>query len=253
MNRLSIIVTTLNAINQIGLLFASLSLQDNKNFDIIVVDADSTDGTIDFVRQFNLPVQLIISPRAGIYKGINIGIEASKTDYYLVCGSDDELSPNAVNTILEDISRNTESDLLLYAVKKGNVICRPNFPTKIRKILGWQSIVASHSVGAVIKRQLHLKFGYYNLKHPILADGYFFSKVFNHGGTFVISDAVVGSFAIEGLSSRNLYNNIFTTFLIQIEVSSFFLQLGLLAYRLIKHRKNVNDVSSIENNCPVKS
>ena len=249
MNRLSIVVTTLNAINQIGLLFASLNLQDNKNFDIIVVDADSTDGTIDFVRQFNLPVQLIIDPRASIYKGINIGIEASKTDYYLVCGSDDELYPNAISTILEDISKNSEADLLLYAVKKGNSICRPNFPTRIRKVMGWQSIVASHSVGTVIKKQLHLQLGYYNLKHPILADGYFFSKVFDRGGNFIISESVIGSFAIEGLSSRNLYNNIFTTFLIQIEISSFFLQLGLLMYRLIKHRKSVTDLSNVSNNC----
>jgi len=236
MSRLSIIVTTLNAFKKIDSLFSSLMLQVNRNFDLIIVDANSTDGTIEFIRNSSLPVQLIISPGAGIYEGINTGIHASTNEYYLVCGSDDELLPDAVGTILSDISNN-RSDLLLYAVKKDGIICQPNMPSKLRRVVGWQSIVASHSVGAVIKKELHDKLGYYDVKYKILADGHFFSNVFNTKSAIFISRTVVGRFDTTGISHRNLYSNIFTTFLIQIEVSPFFYQLCLLIYRLVKYKR----------------
>ena len=239
MNRLSVIVTTLNAINQIGLLFDSLARQENKQFDVIIVDANSTDGTIDFIRTSKLQVTLIISPGASIYEGINIGIQASKNEYYLVCGSDDILFPEAVGIILNDISAGTDNDLLLYAVKKDEIVCKPYKPTPWKKTMGWQSIVASHSVGSVIRKNLHYEFGFYSPKYNILADGYFFSKVLQTDRNIFISNDMIGSFSVKGISSRNLYRNIFATFLIQIEARSFFPQLLLLIYRLAKHRKTV--------------
>jgi glycosyltransferase involved in cell wall biosynthesis len=233
---LSIIVTTLNSNGKIQGFLGSILNQDTRNFSIIIVDGGSTDGTIDTIRKCDLPIHLIVKPGISIYGGLNCAIEVCNADYYIVCGSDDELSVDAVSIILYDINHRVNSDLYLYSIKKGNSICKSYKPTPFRKILGWQSIVASHSVGCVIKKKLHEKLGYYSPKYKILADGYFLTKILNSGINIFVSKNILGTFSITGTSNKSYYENIFVTFLIQIKFKAFFPQLILLIARLIKYR-----------------
>ncbi len=234
---LSIIATTLNCNDKIQRFLNSIINQDKHDFSVIIVDGGSIDGTIDTIRKCNFPINLIVKPGISIYGGLNCALEICNTDYYMVCGSDDELSKDAISIILHDITHRVDYDLYLYSIKKGNSICKSYKPTPFRKLLGWQSIVSSHSVGTIIKSSLHQELGFYSLKHRVLADGYFFSKLFIVKTNFYISKQVTGVFALDGLSNRNYYDNIFTTFLIQIESYSFLPQLLLLIYRLIKYRR----------------
>jgi glycosyltransferase involved in cell wall biosynthesis len=238
MKTLSIIVTTLNSNIKIKNFLESISNQDTQDFSLIIVDGGSTDSTIETIKNFKFPINFILKPGISIYGGINCALDACKSDYYLVCGSDDELYYNAVSTVLLDINQHPEFDLYLYSINKGNSVCKSKKPSKIRKFLGWQTIISSHSVGTVISKALHQEFDFYSLEYPILADGHFFSKVFNTNKNIYISNKTIGNFSLDGLSNKNIYNNIFTTFTIQIESYSFFPQLLLLIYRLIKYRKS---------------
>ncbi len=235
MNRLSVIITTLNVNGLIQILLSSLANQNTKNFDIIIVDGGSSDGSQEVIEAFPLTIDLIIKKGVSIYGGLNEGVAICKTEYYIVCGADDSLYPDAIATILTDIGT-TDNDLLLYSVEKDSSIYSSYYPTNFKKFLGWQSIVASHSVGTVIKTNLHTEFGNYSEKHSVLADGYFFSKVFSTKKSVFISRKVLGNFSVNGVSNRNFYTNIFILFLIQIESNMFFPQLGLLVLRLIKYR-----------------
>lgn len=236
MKTLSIIVTTLNSNNTIQRFLKSIANQDTSNFSLIIVDGGSTDGTIEAIKKFQIPISFILKPGVSIYGGINYALEACKSNYYLVCGSDDELNSKAISAILHDINQFPDYDLYLYSVIKGNSVYEPRRPSKIRKRLGWQTIISSHSVGTVIKTVLHQEFNFYSLDFPILADGYFFSKIFKRNKKVYVSNKTIGMFSLEGLSNKNYYNNIFTTFLIQIESYSFLPQLILLIFRLIKYR-----------------
>jgi len=234
-NKLSVIITTLNAGKFIRSLLNSLKNQDTQTFDIIIVDGGSVDGTVDIINSYKL-VNLLVQPGVSIYGGLNIAIEACKTPYYLICGADDFIYSHAINTVLADIERIGDPDIVLYSVKKGGLIVKPNYPSKFRRILGWQSIISSHSVGSVIKTNLHNKLGMYSERYKILADGYFFSEVFSYTKSVYISENVIGEFSIQGISNKNFYENIFTMFLIQIKSHAFFPQLILLVFRLVKYR-----------------
>ena len=155
MKTLTIIVTTLNSNNKIQRFLKSIANQDTNNYSLIIVDGGSTDGTIEVIKNFPIPINLILKPGVSIYGGLNYGLEACKSNYYLVCGSDDELNSNAVSTVLFDINQSPDYDLYLYSIIKGNFANNANKPSKIRKFLGWQTIISSHSVGTVINTELH--------------------------------------------------------------------------------------------------
>ena len=237
-NKISIIITTLNSSNVIRNILDSLSGQTTSDFDLIIIDGGSTDDTIQIINKYNVVSTLTIKEGLSIYEGINLGISFCKTQYYLVCGSDDELYPNAIEIILNTIQSN--ADLYIFSVYHGDKLVKGRQPNLINRIKGWQSIITSHSVGTVIKKKLHETLGHYETKVPILADGLFLTKLLNDiKYSKFISEEIIGNFGIQGTSSKNYYNNIFTTFIIQCKFYNFYLQLVILLYRLMKYRKQL--------------
>jgi glycosyltransferase involved in cell wall biosynthesis len=242
MNKLSIIVTTLNSSKVITNLLDSLKNQTSKNFDLIIIDGGSIDETVNIIKNYNLTTHLSIMDGLTIYEGINKGITFCNTEYYLVCGSDDILFPNSIEIILETFISN--NDIYIFSVYKGKKIIIGKKPTLLNRIQGWQSIISSHSVGTVIRTSIHHTLGFYDTKISILADGYFLTKVLKDKRyNKIISNEIIGNFGVEGTSNKNFYNNIFTTFLIQIKFYNFYLQLFILVFRLLKYRKiiKIND------------
>lgn len=237
-NKISIIITTLNSSNVIRNILDSLSGQTTSDFDLIIIDGGSTDDTIQIINKYNVVSTLTIKEGLSIYEGINLGISLCKTQYYLVCGSDDELYPNSIEIILNSIQSN--ADLYIFSVYHGDKLVKGSQPNLINRIKGWQSIITSHSVGTVIKKNLHETLGYYETKVSILADGLFLAKLLNDTKySKFISEEIIGNFGIQGTSSKNYYNNIFTTFIIQCKFYNFYIQLVILLYRLMKYRKQL--------------
>ena len=235
MINISIIVTTLNSSSVIRNLFDSLEKQTSNNFNVILIDGGSKDDTVEIVKKYKCLTLLSVKEGLSIYEGINLGIELCKTKYYVVCGSDDILFPTAIEILNNKICDN--ADLYIFSVYQGEKLVNGNKPTKINRLLGWQSIISSHSVGTLIKTELHEDLGYYDTGVSILADGLFLTKVFNnHNLHKVVRPEIIGKFSISGASYKNFYNNIFTTFIIQTNYFNFFLQLLILVYRLLKYR-----------------
>lgn len=232
---LSIIVTTLNSSNVIRELLNSIESQTSLDFNLIIVDGGSIDDTVKIINSYNCVTNLEISNGIGIYEGLNLAVSMCKTKYYIVCGSDDILFPNAVEIINKSIL--SSADLYIFSVFMGGNLVEGNSPTLLRRIFGWQSIISSHSVGTVIKTDLHNNLGYYDSKVKILADGLFLTKVlYNNNFSKVISKEIVGKFGVDGASNKNYYNNIFTTFVIQSSFYNYYIQLILLIFRLIKYK-----------------
>ena len=235
MPNFSVVVTTLNCSSIIRELLNSLESQTTLDFNLIIVDGGSTDDTVNIIKSYRCVTKLVISKGLGIYDGLNLAISLCDTKYYLVCGSDDFLFPNAVEIINKSILSN--ADLYIFSLFQGEKLVKGEYPNLFNRLLGWQSIISSHSVGTVIKTNLHSSLGYYDSKVTILADGLFLTKVlYDKKLLKVISNEIVGKFGMFGSSNKNFYNNIFTTFIIQSKFYNFYLQLFLLLLRLIKYR-----------------
>lgn len=107
---ISIIIICKNEVaNIIQSIEAALTQKSIENIEVIVVDGMSTDGTYELVEKtYKNNILLLKNTKMVAPAGMNLGIEAAKGDYILICGARSILSSNYVETCV-DILRNSKS------------------------------------------------------------------------------------------------------------------------------------------------
>ncbi len=99
----SIVTVTLNNRKGLTRTAASISGQECKDFEWLIIDGGSTDGTIEDLKSYN--AALISEPDQGIYDAMNKGIVMAKGDYILFLNAGDCLSnPDILAKIQSTIS-----------------------------------------------------------------------------------------------------------------------------------------------------
>ena len=104
----SIVTITRNNVKGIQATYASIAAQSEKNFEWVVIDGASTDGTIEFLKTGTSEIQrknMFSEPDKGIYDAMNKGIKAARGDYIIFLNAGDKL---ASDKVLAMLARNTE-------------------------------------------------------------------------------------------------------------------------------------------------
>lgn len=90
--KFTIVTSTYNAGDALRATARSLEKQLYKNFEWIIIDGASTDGTVDLARGFgSLVTKLISEPDTGIYSALNKALPFVSGDWVLFLGAGDEL------------------------------------------------------------------------------------------------------------------------------------------------------------------
>lgn len=99
----TILTPTYNRAYALPALKASLDAQTESNFEWLIVDDGSSDGTADLVGKWietsAYPVKLIRSPNGGKHRALNKGIPEAKGDWIYIVDSDDVLPLDALEKI----------------------------------------------------------------------------------------------------------------------------------------------------------
>lgn len=232
--QLSIITTTYNCKADIGAYFEAFAALEQSKFDWIVVDAASTDGTAQFLRdRAERFAYFVTEPDAGFYFGLNKAVASVKTPYYMVFGADDRPSTTLLDDVLPLLSAG--SPLVLGAVRlmPNRSIKRPGARWLHNVILS--KAVSHHSVGTVIKTDIHERFGRYDTSFALLADGLFLKRILKSPVPVQRTNAVFGEFMLGGMSTKQEIRSMAEIFQLQVaEGSNAPLQLLLLAARVAK-------------------
>ena len=106
--KLSVLVPTYNSSNTIERLIHSLSNQIFKDFEIVFIDDNSTDNTVDLIlkalENSNIPSQLIVNEtNKGPGYSRNRGLEKANGDYIVFIDSDDIVREDHLSTFYENI------------------------------------------------------------------------------------------------------------------------------------------------------
>ncbi len=241
MPTISIVTITLNEENNLPALFASLRAQTDKDFDFIVMDGASKDGTIALLQGAgDLVTQCTSEPDFGFFDALNKAVRQVRTDYYLVLGADDALAPDAVANFKASAAAAVgDVDLVIAAVDADGRILRGYHPEK--RWLGPSAMYTSHSVGTLIRTALHQRFGYYSFKYAIYGDGLFVKKVMIAPGTRVTEgDFVAGIFCTQGFSAADLVRSTCELWMMQRETGeNRLLQFLLFQLRLLRNLRRV--------------
>jgi glycosyltransferase involved in cell wall biosynthesis len=233
-NLLSIVTTTFNCRTAIEGYVDAVGKLDRSQFDWIVVDAGSSDGTAEFLAQrahlFDYHASEV---DAGVYYGLNKAVARTRTAYYIVLGADDRPAPTLLDDLLPLLHDNPALVLGNVRLVPGGALKRPG-PRWIHPVV-WGRAVSHHSVGTVIRTDMHAKFGVYDTDFRVVADGLFLKRVLQSDEKIVISNAVFGDYALGGISDKSRFRSIVETFMLQISAgSNLLLQLMLLNARLLK-------------------
>lgn len=128
-------IITVNYNNKIGLekTISSVVNQDFKDFEYIIIDADSTDGSVEVIKDnYQIFSQIVIEKDNGIYDGMNKGIKLAKGEYIYFLNSGDIFYSDNILTKIMNNKNDTDfifgSILLKY--KKGNFVETP--PSMLR-------------------------------------------------------------------------------------------------------------------------
>lgn len=105
---ISIIVPTLNEEDYIGDLLTCYLKQTCKNFEVIVVDGNSTDKTQQIVKQFsnkNKKIRLLVSKKRNVAYQRNLGVKYSKFKILLFNDSDVSVKNDFLSKALHELNQ----------------------------------------------------------------------------------------------------------------------------------------------------
>ncbi|MDQ6723714.1 MAG: glycosyltransferase, partial [Thermoproteota archaeon] len=112
--KLSIIVATYNAEKYFERLLRSIACEAIENYhdiEVIVIDGNSKDGTVELIRRYSNCITFWISePDEGIYDAWNKGLKQSTGDWIMFLGADDYLKANALAAYVSHFEKLKDRD-----------------------------------------------------------------------------------------------------------------------------------------------
>ena len=212
----TIITPTLN--NKIGLIKTINSIKTQKltNFEFIVVDGGSTDGTIEILNENKIITKWISENDKGIYDAINKGINFSNGKYINTINSGDTYFSENSLSIIKDYFDKNDVSFVFGAVKKKKI----HYKYKPEKINWSFNFYPVHSSGFFVKKEVHDKIGIYSLKFPCSSDYDFFWRLIKknkYKGVSTKKSEIIGVFESGGFSSKySVFQHIWEETLIRV-------------------------------------
>lgn len=209
---IKISIISINYNNKEGLkkTVESIINQTYKNFEYIIIDGGSTDGSTDILEEYHEKINYAVSePDSGIYNAMNKGIQVSKGDYLLFLNSGDCFVDQFV---MEKVIPKLNDGLSIYY---GNLIYSSNgIPTILNTPPDELSFYyfINYSLphpASFIKRELYFKYFTYNESLKIISDWEFFIYVIcKMNESYKHIDIVITDFDDAGISSMKENNSI---------------------------------------------
>ena len=206
--KLSIITINYNNAEGLRKTLASVASQTYRDIEHVIVDAASTDGSVDVIRDYEFancssvhPLTIVWSSKKdkGIYNGMNIGIQRATGDYIQILNSGDLLAaPDVTERMMaalhntSNITHNTSVENR-PAIFYGNMLKSYDGKTIINRdtcggdmytpesFLYFYKGTLNHDC-AYIRRDLFEKYGLYNEDMKICSDWEWYVRAIVIGG-----------------------------------------------------------------------
>lgn len=117
----SVIIPSLNEEKYIGRLLNDILSQTEKDFEVIVSDAKSTDKTVKVANEFKtkLDLKISLSNKKNLSHQRNVGAKEAKGDYFFFIDADNRIPSNFLKTAKDFISKH-DPELIIPKIKPEN-------------------------------------------------------------------------------------------------------------------------------------
>lgn len=208
--KLSIITINYNNVNGLRKTMESVFVQTCKDFEYIVVDGASTDGSVDVIREFDSlnaerstlnAFTWVNEKDTGIYNAMNKGVRMAKGEYVLMLNSGDYfVNKCVVERILSELDG---TDIVqgntIMEFNQNKYRCRGYGKSDISFLEAQQGQFLHQA--AFCKKTLFDQYGYFDESYRYVADTIFFLKTIAFGDAiFRYVDIDVAHFDTSGVS-----------------------------------------------------
>jgi len=212
MHKFSIITINLNNVIGLERTINSVFNQTYTDFEYIVIDGGSKDGSAELISSYSNQLTYWISePDTGIYQAMNKGIQRANGEYLLFLNSGDFLVGNDV--LKEVFQIDFREDIVVgncNVSQEGKFIFRAIPPDEISLAAFLGKTIPHQS--SFFRRELFRKFGLYSENFRIHADLEFFLKTIIIGNcSYLKIPIIISDYNLDGISSDINYTIICDT------------------------------------------
>lgn len=221
--KITIIIPNWNGLAFLENCLSSLRQQTYRNYNVIIIDNGSSDGSVEYIRGEYPNINLIeCKLNRGFAAAVNLGIKKAKGDYVFLLNNDTELENGCLKNLIETVRRTDASILackMLYYYNRqlindagdiysiyGYAFQEGNHETSYKKFIKERYVFSACAGAALYKRELFDEIGFFDedfFAYLEDVDFGFRAQLAGHKCLFVPSAVV---YHVEGGTSKKLNN-----------------------------------------------
>lgn len=197
---ISIITVSFNSVDTIEQTILSVIDQDFKDYEYIIIDGGSTDGTIDIIKKYQKQISSWVSePDKGIYDAMNKGLKIAKGNFISILNSDDWYEKDSLNFVANSYRLNPNIDLFHGLLRYVDINGEAD------SIVGHYSYYLNSGMiehpTCFVKREFYDRVGLFNLNYKSASDYDWMLRARKAGGKFLLIPEIFTNFRRGGMSS----------------------------------------------------
>ena len=209
--RVSIITVVKNALYDLEITRKSLESQTIQDFEWIVIDGNSQDGTVEKYQQMKGVNRIFLSePDAGLYYAMNKGLRVAKGEMIGILNAGDTYLIDSIQSVIEASIDNPQARILY-----GKVTINNGTPSLIHHS-ELKSRMLFHP-GSFVHESVYQQIGFFNTNYRVAADYDLMCRALSKGYKFQELNLTLANFVSGGYSSRHVLRSILETFRIQLK------------------------------------
>lgn len=200
---ITIITVVLNGSKTIEKAIKSIVNQTYRNFEYIIIDGCSTDGTLSIIKKYNKKIDYWISePDKGLFDAMNKGIKLANGEYiYFLLADDYIINSKVIEKVANDLIKYNPSvayGQIVYPIEGYGYLIWPKKEVSVKDIKIGQTLPQQ---GLFFKRKLMLKAKLFDLKYDVCGDRDILCKCVKISGTPFFLGYLIAFFGAQGKSS----------------------------------------------------
>lgn len=205
----TIITPSYNYGHYIAECLESVATQESVTFEHLVMDACSTDDTVEVVNRYP-HAQFFQEPDKGMSDGINKGFLKAKGKWVMWLNADDRLKPGALKAVKDFAESQPQADVIYGCWNFMDAV--GNFQRTMTIFPLVRSMLPNHgcyiaSTATFYRRETTIAQGYLlNINFRVVMDNEYFSRLAYSGKRFEYLPRVLADFRLHGqsISQRNI-------------------------------------------------